>query len=137
MRRLASTRIDASASADRCSAFPCPYWWPTSAGRAATPTAKNVSNAATRSVPECAASERRPRLCVAIPVASLSAIRATAASTEMSAVRRSGLTGEAVSGDGLTRAEEHVLPPREMADRVAVERERRDRDELDLCVGRL
>ena len=37
----------------------------------ATPTAKNVSSAATRSVPECSASERSPRLPVARPVAEL------------------------------------------------------------------
>ena len=47
----------ASASAARCSAFPCPYWCATSAGRPATPTAKNVSSAATRSVAEWSASE--------------------------------------------------------------------------------
>ena len=28
MKRLAITRIAPSASAERCSAFPCPYWWP-------------------------------------------------------------------------------------------------------------
>ena len=91
--RLARTRIVASARAARCSALPCPYAWPVSAGRPATPTAKNVSSAATRSVPECTASEISPRLCVARPVASLSAISATAAATEMSAVRRCGLMG--------------------------------------------
>ena len=37
--------------------MPCPYWWPRSAGRPATPIAKNVSSAATRSVPEWSASE--------------------------------------------------------------------------------
>ncbi len=38
MKRLASTRIAASASAARCSALPCPYWCAGSAGRPATPT---------------------------------------------------------------------------------------------------
>ena len=31
--RLTSASTDASASAARCSALPCPYWWPASAGR--------------------------------------------------------------------------------------------------------
>jgi hypothetical protein len=47
-----ATRMPASARAARCSAFPCPYGWPGSAGRPATPTAKKVSSAATKSVPE-------------------------------------------------------------------------------------
>ena len=55
---------------------------------AATPTAKNVSSAATRSVPECNASEMRPRLCEARPAPSLSAMSTMAATTETSAVRR-------------------------------------------------
>src|SRR5947209_2424299 len=90
--RLAATRIAASASADRCSAFPWPYWCPTSAGRPATPSAKNVSSAAIRSVPECAASETRPRLFDASPATSLSATSAAAAKTERSAVRRCAVT---------------------------------------------
>ena len=53
MKTLASARNAASASAARCSALPWPYWCEWSAGRPATPTAKNVSSAATRSVPEC------------------------------------------------------------------------------------
>src|SRR5262249_37429323 len=92
MKLLARTRIEASASALRCSAFPCPYWCETSAGRTATPTAKNVSSAAIRSVPECAASETRPRLCEARPAPSFSAISATAAPIEIRAVRRCGCT---------------------------------------------
>ena len=52
MKTLAIDRNPASASAERCSALPCPNWCVTSAGRAATRTAKNVSSAATRSVPE-------------------------------------------------------------------------------------
>ena len=47
---IAST--PASNSAARCSAFPWPYWCCSSAGRPETPIAKNVSSAATRSVPE-------------------------------------------------------------------------------------
>src|SRR5260370_26104264 len=90
-----------------------------SACRAATPTAKNVSSAATRSVPECAASERSPRLCVARPVPSFSPMRATATSTETSAVRRCGVTGGDYSGHRLERPDHDVEPPREMQDRLA------------------
>jgi hypothetical protein len=88
MKTLATTRIAPSARAARCSAFPWPYWWPGSAGRTETPTAKNVSSAAMRSVPECAASEMSPRLWVARPVPSLSAIRASAATTDQRAAFR-------------------------------------------------
>ena len=63
----------------------------TSAGRAATRTAKNVSSAATRSVPEWTASETRPRLCVARPTRSLSTRSVAAAATETSAARRCGV----------------------------------------------
>ena len=66
-----------------------------SAGRTATPTAKNVSSAATRSVPECTASDTSPRLPLARPVDSFSPISAQAAPTETSAVRRWGVTAEA------------------------------------------
>ncbi len=131
--KLATTRIAPSPSAERCSALPCPYWCPVSAGRAATPTAKKVSSAAIRSVPECAASDSRPRLCVASPVPSFSPIRAVAASTERSAVRRCGVTDAAYSGKPLERPDHDVLAPREMADRVASQLERGDRGELDLC----
>src|SRR5207253_312590 len=62
MKTATSTRVAASASAARCSAFPCPYAWLGSAGRPATPTAKNVRSAATRSMPECAASELEGRM---------------------------------------------------------------------------
>src|SRR6476619_3211364 len=90
--RLATTRIAASASAARCSALPWPYAWPGSAGRIATPSATKVRIAAIRSVPECAASESRPRLFVAIPARRLTAISTQAATIETSAVRRWGLT---------------------------------------------
>ena len=49
---------------------------------------RRVRSAATRSVPECAASEKSPRLPVARPVTSLTAIRTAAATTETSAIRR-------------------------------------------------
>ena len=111
-----------SASAERCSALPCPYWCPVSAGRAATPTAKNVSSAAIRSVPECAASESRPRLCVARPVPSFSPIRASRG--EDGEERGPPLRrhrAEAYSGDGPSGQTHDVLPPREVADRRRLE----------------
>src|SRR3954471_10873217 len=137
MKRLASTRMPASPSADRGSAFPCPYWWPRSAGRAATPTAKKVRSAAIRSVPECAASESKPRLCVASPVPSLSAMSATAATTERSAVRRCGVTRELYSGDLLEGPDHDVLPPREVAERLPGQIERGNRGQLDLGLSGL
>src|SRR5581483_8516284 len=79
-------------SAARCSAFPWPYWCCSSAGRTATPTAKNVRSAATRSVPEWSASETSASEPLATPAASFSASSAQAAATETSAVRRWGLT---------------------------------------------
>jgi hypothetical protein len=85
---LASERNDASASAARCSALPCPYWWERSAGRLATPSARKVRSAATRSMPECAASEMRPRLCADRPTTSLRTTSAVAAATDHRAVRR-------------------------------------------------
>src|SRR3954452_18774690 len=161
MKTLARTRIAPSASAARCSAFPWPYWWPGSAGRTATPTAKKVSSAAMRSVPESADAEMRPRLCVARPVPSLSPISASAANTDQRAAFRwastagsvrshpgasaRGSTGRASralpatlpatrSGcDGLRRPDERVLAEGEVAAaRCAAQRERHDRGELDL-----
>ena len=67
MNTLASERNEASASAARCSALPCPYWCERSAGRPETPSAKKVRSAATRSVPECTASDTSPRLCAVSP----------------------------------------------------------------------
>src|SRR5579884_3579748 len=139
MTALATTRIAPSASAARCSAFPCPYWWPGSAGRTATPTAKNVSSAAIRSVPECAASETRPRLCVASPVASLSAMSASAASTDQSAAFRWASTLESVrraqvctgSGGQMSASCRNAKWQQRGG-----QRERRDRGQLDLGLRR-
>src|SRR3954453_8895621 len=88
----------------------------------AIPIAKNVSRAATRSVPECNASEMRPRLPLARPVPSFSASSAAAATTEVSAVRRCGLIADseteepAEAGSSSYRAE----PPLPIGD-VTVE----------------
>src|SRR5579885_3146054 len=141
MTKLATTRKAASASAARCSALPWPYWCVTSAGRTATPTAKKVSSAATRSVPEWMASETRPRLCVARPVASLSAISAAAASTDQRAVLRCGSipckrTPAPRGSDPLERPGDDVLSLGDVADRLAAQLERRDRGEVDLGLRR-
>ena len=85
---LTSESTAASASAARCSALPWPYWCPRSAGLTAMPTAKNVSRAATRSVPEWSDSATSPSDPLARPVTSLTAISAAAATTETSAARR-------------------------------------------------
>ncbi len=56
----------------------------------------NVSAAARKSSPECAASESNPRLFVCRPTKSFSAVIATAAITELSAMR---FFSEMPSGD--------------------------------------
>src|SRR5208283_255473 len=56
-----------SMNAEKFSTLPCPYWWSASAGLSDTRTEKYVIAAATRSRPECAASDRIPRLPVVIP----------------------------------------------------------------------
>ena len=71
-----------STNAEKFSTFPCPYWWSASAGLSETPTEKNVSSEAIRSRPECAASERIPRLPVLNPTTTLSVVMTTAARTE-------------------------------------------------------
>src|SRR6267378_6250439 len=130
MNRLTAERIPASVSAERCSALPWPNWCCTSAGRDATRRAKYVSSAATKSVSECAASEIRPRLCVARPTLSLSSSSAMAAATEINAERRCGLTPgrlelfERPHDDVLQRREEHVRG-------LAGERKRRHRVQVD------
>src|SRR5579884_710602 len=128
-----TTRNPASASAARCSAFPCPNWCFTSAGRAATRIAKKVSSAATRSVPECAASETRPRLCVASPTASFSTTSAAAAATETSADRRCGVMDRRL--ERFERPDHDVLAGREEDARLLVrQRDRSHRVQVD---GRL
>src|SRR5918994_2051009 len=117
---LSAARIAASASAERCSALPCPYGCPVSAGRTATPTAKNVSSAATRSVPECSASEIRPRLPVARPVLILMPTSAAAATTETSAVRRCGVMRRNL--ERFQRPDHDVLTLGVMEERLALER---------------
>ena len=114
-----------------------------SAGRTATPTAKNVSSAATRSVPEWTASETSPRLCVASPVPSLSAISANAANTDQSAVLSRGFHGrkrtqrsgqDAIGSGGQISASCRNAKWQQCGAPPSVER--RDRGQLDLRLRR-
>src|SRR3954452_10007177 len=98
----------ASAIAARCSALPCPNGWSSSGSRLATPSAKNVSSAATRSVPECIASATRPRLPVSRPVTSLRTTRTAAAKTDSSAVRCCGDILEDRIRETLGAGEQHA-----------------------------
>src|SRR5690242_13051081 len=92
-----------------------------------------------RSVPECAASEMRPRLWVARPVPSLSPMSASAAKTDQSAAFRWASTPGSLrlAPDGLGRPDERVLPEGAMAPRRPAEGERSDRVELDLGLRRV
>src|SRR6266516_7179730 len=133
---LASDRKAASANAERCSAFPWPNWCDTSAGRAATRTARYVSRAATRSVPEWTASETKPRLCVASPTLSLRTTSVAAAATETSAERRCGLTPRRLKL--LERPDDGVLARREEHLRLRRwERQRRHRVQVDVRLALL
>src|SRR5436190_8832737 len=64
-------------------------------------------------------------------------MRAVAASTETSAVRRCGVTAQAYSGERLERPDDHVLATRVVAERLALALYGRDRREADLRLGRL
>src|SRR5579864_5021983 len=77
-----------STNAEKFSTFPCPYWWSASAGLSETRTEKNVMIDAIRSSPECAASERMPRLPVATPTTNLRPVITRAARTEFPATAR-------------------------------------------------
>src|SRR6266404_3099113 len=57
-------RSPVSMNAEKFSNLPWPYGWRSSAGWSETRTERNVMTAATRSRPECSASERMPRLSV-------------------------------------------------------------------------
>src|SRR5579884_2091764 len=77
-----------SMKAEKFSNLPCPYWCSESAGLSDTRTEKRVMTAATRSRPECAASERIPKLPVEMPTSNLRAVMPTAAATEFPATAR-------------------------------------------------
>src|SRR5579864_7412939 len=74
--------------AEKFSTFPWPYWWSASAGLSDTRTENKVIVAAIRSKPECAASERIPKLPVVIPTTIFRTVMPTAASTELPATAR-------------------------------------------------
>src|SRR5215217_4230353 len=107
----------------------------------ATPTAKSVSSAATRSVPECAASETSPRLPLASPAPSLSSTSPAAAATDTSAIRRCGVIAGRLRGraGGLERPDDDVLALAEVEERLPVELDARWRHRVlaDLRFGRL
>jgi hypothetical protein len=103
MKPLTSVRKAASPSAARCSALPWPKGWSSSAGRPATRSAKKVSSAATRSVPECSASATSPSEPEARPVASLRATSAPAATTEKSALRCCGVMAKGSEATPMSR----------------------------------
>src|SRR3954463_11386817 len=77
-----------STNAEKFSILPCPYWWSASAGLSDTRTEKNVRTEAIRSRPECAASDRIPRLPVETPTPTLSPVMTIAAKTEFPAAER-------------------------------------------------
>src|SRR3954470_24589442 len=83
-----SRRSAVSTKAEKFSILPCPYWWSASAGLSETRTETNVRMEAIRSSPECAASERMPRLPVVSPTASLRPVMTIAANTEFPAAER-------------------------------------------------
>src|SRR5438270_12400396 len=75
-------------NAEKFSTLPWPYWCSASAGLSETRTESSVTSAATKSRPECAASERMPRLSVEMPTNSLRTVIPSAASRELSATLR-------------------------------------------------
>src|SRR5579859_3711544 len=77
-----------STKAEKFSTLPWPYWWSASAGLSETPTEKKVRREAIRSRPECAASDRMPRLPVLSPTTILRPVITSAASTELPAADR-------------------------------------------------
>src|SRR6266536_2454342 len=77
-----------SMKAEKFSTFPWPYWWSASAGLSETRTENSVTAAAIKSRPEWAASERIPKLPVAIPTMTFRTVIASAASSEFVATVR-------------------------------------------------
>src|SRR5215467_4989499 len=75
-------------NAEKFSTFPWPYWCSASAGLSETLTDSRVINAAIKSRPEWAASERMPRLRVESPTISLRKVIAIADSSEFIATVR-------------------------------------------------
>jgi hypothetical protein len=74
-----------------------------------TRTEKNVRTAATRSSPECAASDRIPKLPVVIPTTIFSPVITTAAQTDVPAAER--FSARINSGDGTAGFDMLALSP--------------------------
>ncbi len=95
IRSAASARIhnteatisSVSVNAARFSILPWPYAWASSAGRSETVTEARMMIEATRSRPECAASDNIPILPLTTPAHSFRSAMMAAANTEMAAVR--------------------------------------------------
>src|SRR3954465_10533002 len=93
-----SSKSPVSTNAEKFSTLPWPYWGSASAGLSDTRTEKNVRTAATKSRPECAASDRIPRLPVETPTTIFKLVITTAAQTEVPAAER--FSARISSGDG-------------------------------------
>src|SRR5579862_5040139 len=99
-----------STKAEKFSTFPCPYWCSASAGLSETRTEKKVRTEAIRSSPECAASERMPRLPVVMPTTILRLVMTNAATTEFPAAAR--FSARINSADGTAGLlDMHALSP--------------------------
>src|SRR6478736_605650 len=96
-----------SMKAEKFSTLPWPYWCSASAGLSETRTESSVTKAATRSRPECAASDRMPRLSVEMPTISLRTVIPSAASSELSATLRFSFC--ILSSTGLSLAEDTLI----------------------------
>src|SRR5215469_9216725 len=83
-----SSKRPVSTNAEKFSTLPWPYWWSASAGLSETRTEKNVSREAIKSSPECAASERIPKLPVVTPTVIFKPVMTIAARTEFPAAAR-------------------------------------------------
>src|SRR5579859_297615 len=88
-----------STKAEKFSTLPWPYWWSASAGLSETRTEMKVRTEAIRSSPECAASERMPRLPVESPTTIFRPVMTTAAKTEFPAAER--FSARINSADGM------------------------------------
>src|SRR4051812_475851 len=88
IQRQVSSSSPVSMKAEKFSTLPWPYWWSASAGLSETRTESSVMIAATRSSSECAASDRMPKLPVAMPTTILKTVMAAAAKTEFCATAR-------------------------------------------------
>src|SRR6476646_4204645 len=93
MPTAAAKISDPSKKLEKYSAFPCPYRWPSSAGRDATVSIKSAITAPTTFTSDSIASDMKPTDPVSTYAADLSAIVTTAAAMESHAKRTSDLRG--------------------------------------------